>query len=84
MYVLIANTHPYLYIHVADLTLTEQVRAAAGQGRVNSTSTSLDDLQDELSKPTSPQHHSPLWLHLSCLSAISVSRGISNYSPLTT
>lgn len=38
---------PYLYIHVADLTLTQEVCAMACYGRVNSTSTCLDNLREE-------------------------------------
>lgn len=44
------STRAYLYIQVADLTLTQQVCAAAGQGGVNSTATCLDDLMEELGK----------------------------------
>lgn len=39
-------TSSYLYIHGADLTLTEKVCTAAGQGGVNSPSTRLDDLRE--------------------------------------
>lgn len=37
----------YLNIHVADLTLTQKVSAAAGEGGIHRTSTSLDDLTEE-------------------------------------
>lgn len=43
------HTGPYTYlnIHVAHLTLTQQVGAAAGQSGVNNTPTGLDDLREE-------------------------------------
>lgn len=53
------HMHPHLYIHVANLTLTEQVCAAAAQGGVNSTPTGLDDLQEEFRKQTDSQYHLP-------------------------
>lgn len=42
--------NPYLHIHVADLTLAQQVSAAAGQGGVDRASACLDDLHIEQKK----------------------------------
>lgn len=50
--ILVLTAHPYLYIHVADLTLTQKVCATAGQGGVNSTSTCLNNLREEFRNTT--------------------------------
>lgn len=45
----------YLYIQVADLTLTQQVGTVGGQGGVYSASTGLDDLRKPVKRGRSEE-----------------------------